>query len=217
MGFCILDHLINLVFIKAAGRYNRNLLLTTGSFVTSGYIHNAVRVNVKGHLNLRDTTWCRGNAIQNEATERAVILGKLALTLQDINFNARLAITSGREDLCFLSRDSGVALNQTREDTTKRLDTQRKWSHVQQQHVFDITSQDTSLNSGTNSHHFIRVHTTIGFAIKNAFHQHLHSRHTRLTTNEHDLVDFRGTHASIGKCFGDWHTRFLDEILNQLL
>src|SRR5947207_11178788 len=74
MGFCILDHLINLVFIKAAGRYNRNLLLTTGSFVTSGYIHNAVRVNVKGHLNLRDTTWCRGNAIQNEATERAVSL-----------------------------------------------------------------------------------------------------------------------------------------------
>src|SRR5262249_34481710 len=92
MRFCILDHFVNLLFVEAAGRHNRNLLLTIGALITGGYVDDTVGIDIKGHFNLGNATRSRGNTIQNEATERTVILGKLALTLQNVNLYTRLAI-----------------------------------------------------------------------------------------------------------------------------
>ncbi|KAH9391338.1 hypothetical protein TYRP_006941 [Tyrophagus putrescentiae] len=50
----ILDHILNVVLGEAAARLNDNLLLLAGALVPRGDVHDAVRVNVKGDLNLGD-------------------------------------------------------------------------------------------------------------------------------------------------------------------
>ena len=69
----------------------------------------------------------------------------------------RLVVFSGREHLAVLGRDSGVFRDQRRHHTAHGFDTQRQRGNVQQQYVFYVTSQNTTLNSSTDCYSFVRV------------------------------------------------------------
>src|SRR5438876_3641727 len=51
-----------------------------------------------------------------------------------------------------------------RVETPPRVDTQREWSDVEQEYIFNITSQDSCLDSCANCHHFVWVHSTMWIA-----------------------------------------------------
>src|SRR5262249_21259674 len=148
---------------------------------------------------------------------RAVVFCELALTLKHIDLNAGLAIAGRREDLALLGRNSRVALDQASKDTTKCLNAQGERSHVKQEHILDIASQNASLNGCTDSDHLVRVHTTVRLTIENAADHCLHSRHTRLTTYQHHLINFGGAHLRIRESLHHRATGALNQILNQLL
>src|SRR5215467_14563940 len=174
MCLSITHHAVDLVFGEAAGGDDGDLLLAPGPLVTCRDIHDTVSIDIEGNLDLRHAAWSRRNTIEDKAAKRAIVLGELALTLQDIDLNAGLVVTGRRENLALLRRDSSVALDQASEDATQGLDTQRKRGHIEQQDIFDITGQHTCLNGGTNSHHFVRVHTTIRLTVKDAPYHDLH-------------------------------------------
>ena len=63
---------------------------------------DAVGVNVEGHLNLGHAAWSRGDAVEVEAAEGAVVVGKLALALQHVDLHRRLVVRGRGKDLALL-------------------------------------------------------------------------------------------------------------------
>ena len=78
-----------------------------------------------------------------------------------MNLNRRLVVIRSRENFGPAGWDRRVALDETVHDAAFGLDTKRQWGDVQQQDVFDITFQHTSLHGRTNGHDFIRVDTFV--------------------------------------------------------
>src|SRR5579863_1955860 len=158
---------------------------------------NTVRIDVEGDFDLWDAARSRQDTIQNEATQGAIVFRQFTLSLQDIDFDARLIIAGGREDLALLRWNGSVALDQTSTDTAHCLNTQRQRSDIQQENILDFACQDTGLDSRANGNHLIRVDATVRLAIKDAAYHRLHSRHTCLATDQNDLVNVSRTNARV--------------------
>lgn len=112
----------------------------------------------------------------------------------------RLVVFSGREHLAVLGRDSGVFRDQRRHHTAHGFDTQRQRGNVQQQYVFYVTSQNTTLNSSTDCYSFVRVNVFTRLFTKELSNFLLNHWHTSLTTNEDNVVDIRYGQASVLQC-----------------
>src|SRR5579884_3703806 len=215
--FGILHHALDLVFRETAGRHDGDFLLATGALVAGRDVHDTVGIDVEGDFDLRDAAWSGWNAIQNEAAQRAVVFGEFTLALQDVNLNAGLVVAGSREDLALLGRNGGVALDQLGENAAQGLDTERERRDVEQQHVFDIADQHSGLNGRANGYHFVRVDAAMRVAIEDAAHQGLNGRHAGLATNQDDFLNIAGANTGIGQCLHDGATRFLNQVLDQLL
>lgn len=57
-----------------------DLVLLSSAFVHCRYIKNAIGINVKGHLNLRDTSGSRWNTSQLKLAQDVIVLGHGSLT-----------------------------------------------------------------------------------------------------------------------------------------
>ena len=62
------------------------------SLVSSANLHNAVGINLKSDLDLRNTVWCRRDAGEFEFSREVIVLGKRMLTLENLNENSRLVV-----------------------------------------------------------------------------------------------------------------------------
>src|SRR5260370_18774917 len=213
----VAHHLVDLILREATGGHDRDLLLAPGALIFGRDIHNAVGVDIEGHFDLWNATGSGRNAIQDKRAQRAVVFGKLALTLQNVDLHARLAVAGRREDLAFLRWDGRIALDQAGEHAAQRLDTQRERGHVEQEHVLHVAGQHACLNGSADGHHLVRVHTTVRLAIKDALDQRQHRWHAGLAANQHDLVDIARAGAGIGERFAHGYAPLLDPVLNQLL
>src|SRR5690606_9823424 len=101
-----------------------DLLFLTSTLVFCGYVQDTVGVDVERYLDLRDATRCRRNAIEVEASNRAVVLRHRPFTLQDVDLHARLIGGSCREYFRLLRRNGCVRLDKFREHTSQCLDTE---------------------------------------------------------------------------------------------
>ena len=106
-----------------------------------------------------------------------------------MNLNRRLIIRCGREYLWFLGRDGGVRLNQFGKHASHSFDTQRKWGYVQQEHVFYIPCQYTTLNSGTNGHNLIWVYSFWWFFTEEFLNGFLYRWDTGRTTYQDNFIN----------------------------
>ncbi len=95
MGFSIFDHAIDFVLVQTAGTRNGDLLLLVGAQILGLDAHDAIGINVEGHLNLGDTPRRRRNALQVKAAEGAIVPCHLAFALQHVNLDTRLIVRSG--------------------------------------------------------------------------------------------------------------------------
>ena len=75
------------------------LLLLSSSLVLGVYVNNTVSINVKGHLNLGNSPWSRGNPHKLEPPEDFIVLSHLSLSLTYYNLHGGLPISSSGEDL----------------------------------------------------------------------------------------------------------------------
>ena len=111
------------------------MLLLAGSQILGRYIDNAVGIDIKGNFNLRYPSHCRRDPVQTELAERLIILGKLSLSLQNVDVHCRLIVCRRREDLALLGRNRRVPLNQSGCDSAHGFNRQRQRRYIQKQDV----------------------------------------------------------------------------------
>ena len=101
--------------------------------ILCGNVNNAVGVDVKGNLDLRDAAGAGAMPSRLEHTQRLVIVCHLTFALQDMDVNRGLVVGSGGEDLGFLGRDGGVSFDNLGDNAAQCFNTQRQRGNVQQQ------------------------------------------------------------------------------------
>ena len=116
------------------------------------------------------------NADQLEAAERLVVGRHLALALQHVDRDRRLAVGGGREDLALARGDGGVLLDQLGHDAAERLDAERQRGHVEQQHVLDVALQHGALDGGAHGHDLVGVDALVGLLAEDPPHPLLRPR-----------------------------------------
>mmetsp|Transcript_129735 Transcript_129735/g.224240 ORF Transcript_129735/g.224240 Transcript_129735/m.224240 type:complete len:126 (+) Transcript_129735:553-930(+) len=125
MLLSITAHPLHLFIRQPTAGRNGDRLLLPSPLVLGGYVHNAVGINIKGHLDLGCATRGWRDAHQFKLSKHLVLGCHLTFTLEDLDTHLRLVVSSRGEHLALFGGDSGVAVDQTREHTTKGLNTQR--------------------------------------------------------------------------------------------
>ncbi|ABE05525.1 hypothetical protein HMPREF1617_02092 [Escherichia coli 908675] len=200
VSFCVAYHFLDFIFVQTRRSLDSDLLLFTAVFVFRGNVQDTVSIDIEGNFDLRHAARCRVDTIQVELTQRFVISRTFTFTLQHMDGYRRLVVFSGREHLAVLGRDSGVFRDQRGHHTAHGFDTQRQRGNVQQQYVFYVTSQNTTLNSSTDGYSFVRVNIFTRLFTKEFSNFLLNHWHTSLTTNEDNVVDIRYGQASVLQC-----------------
>ena len=189
MHLGILLSLFDILLAHVARVLNGNALLFAGTFIFGGNIQDTVSIKIESNLNLRNAAWSWSDTIEHEAAKRFVVFSKFTLTLKDMNFYLRLIVASGREDLRLAGRNSRVTIDEWSADAAHGFNTESKRSDIKKKHVFDITGENATLNSGTDSHNLIWV-DALHWVFAEEFLDTLdHGWHTSHTTNHDDFVN----------------------------
>ena len=213
----VLNHGLDLSLRETGARGNGDGLVLVGGLVLGVDVNNGVSVNVKGNLNLRNTTVGRRNADKLEVTKELVVLDKLTLTLEDLDLDSGLVVSGSREGLGLLGGDGGVAVDQTSEDTTKGLDTERQGSDIEQKHVSDLTSQDSTLDSSTDGNSLVRVDRLGGLTTEDRLDRLGDLGHTSHTTNQDDVLDLAGLEVGVLQSLANRLDGTADKRVNEAL
>ena len=193
----IADHVLNLRVAQTGAGGNGDGLVLASRLVRGVDVDDGIGVNVEGDLDLRNTTVCRGDADKLEVAEELVVADKLTLTLVDLDLNGRLEVSSGGEDLRLLGGDGGVAVDQTGEDTTEGLDTERQRGDIEEEHVGDLSGKDGTLDCGTNGDGLVGVDRLGGVTAEDALDRLGDLGHTGHTTDQDDFLDVLGLEVGI--------------------
>ncbi len=211
------NHLLDLVVAKTGTGRDGHGLVLVGSLVEGGNVHDTISVNVEGDLDLGNTLGRRGDTGELEVAEQLVVTDELTLTLVDLDVDGSLTIGSGREDLALLGRDGGVTVDETGEDTTESLDTERQRGNIEQQNVGNLTGKNTSLDGGTDSDGLVGVDTLAWVTLEDALDGLKNLGHTAHTTDHNDFLDIGGLATSIGKSLLAWLDGAVNKLANETL
>ena len=125
------------------------MLAAPGGLVRGGDLEDAVGIDVKGDLDLRDAARGGWNAIQDELAQRLVVHRHRALTLQDMDLHLCLAVAGSGEYLAFAGGDGGVALDERCGHAAQGFNRECQRGHIQQQDILDLAAQDARLDGCT--------------------------------------------------------------------
>jgi len=147
-----------------------------GGLVLCRHVQDAIGVDIKCYLNLRNATWCRGNSVKVELAKKVIVLGHGTLTLKDLDQNAWLVVCIGREGLSLLGWNCSVPFDELGHDSACSFQTHGQRRHVQQQEILNLrralAREDCCLHRGTKCHCFIRVDRLAGFLAVEEFLDH---------------------------------------------
>ena len=160
----------------------------------------------------------RRDAVEDEAAQRLVVAGHLALALEDVDLDLRLVVRGRREDLALGRRDGRVALDQLGHHAAQRLDAERQRGDVQQQDVLDLARQHAGLDRRADGHDLVRVDALVRLlAAEHLLDRLDDGRHARLAADEDDLVDVAGLEPGILERGLDRAARALDQVGDEVL
>lgn len=213
----VLNHGLNLGIGKTGTGGNGDGLVLVGGLVLGVDVDDGVSVNVEGDLNLGDTAVSGGNANKLEVAQHLVVTDELTLTLVDLDLDSGLHVSSGGEGLGLLGGDGGVAVDQTGEDTAEGLDTEGKRSDIEQENVSDLTSQDGTLNSGTNGNSLVGVDGLGGLTAEEGLDGLSDLGHTGHTTDQDDILNVARLEVGILQGLADGLSGAADKGINQTL
>ena len=158
----------------------------------------------------------QGDVVQMETTDRLVVLGELTFALQNMDFDGRLIVRSGRKDFRLAGRDRGVALDEAGEYATEGFDTERKRSDIEQEHVLHVALQHTTLNGGTDGNDFIGIHALVRLLADERTGGLDNAGHSGHATDEHEFVDLIGGKFRILQAGLDRSNGALEELVAEL-
>ena len=200
-----------------------DLVGLSGALLESGDVHDTVGINIEGDLDLRNATWCRWDASELELAQKVVVLGALTLTLEDLDEDTWLVVGEGGEDLGLLGWDGGVAGNERSHDTTSGLNTQGKWSNIQEKNLVGglgrgVSGENGSLDGSTVGNGLIGVDGLVWLlSVEVVGDELLDSWDTGGATDEDDLVDLGLVELGVSEDTVDWLDGGAEKILAELL
>jgi hypothetical protein len=213
----IVDHALDLLLAQTGAGSDGDRLVLVGRLVLGTNVDDGIGINVEGDLNLGDTTVRRGNANELEVAEELVVTDELTLTLVDLDLDSGLEVGGGGEGLGLLGGNSGVAVDQTGENTAESLNTERQRGDIEKEEVSDLSRKDTTLDRGTDGNSLIGVDGLGGVTAEDALDGLSDLGHTGHATNEDDILDVLGLEAGILEGLADGVNGPRDEGLDQTL
>jgi hypothetical protein len=213
----IVDHALDLLLAQTGAGSDGDRLVLVGRLVLGTNVDDGIGINVEGDLNLGDTTVRWGNANELEVAEKLVVTDELTLTLVDLDLDSGLEVGGGGEGLGLLGGNSGVAVDQTGENTAESLNTERQRGDIEKEEVSDLSRKDTTLDRGTDGNSLIGVDGLGGVTAEDALDGLSDLGHTGHATNEDDILDVLGLEAGILEGLADGVNGPRDEGLDQTL
>jgi len=213
----IVNHVLDLSIRKTRRTSNSDRGILVGTLILGRNVDDTIGINVKGDLNLGNTLGGRGDTREGEVTNELVVTDQLTLTLVDTDLNGGLASGSSREDLGLLGGNGGVSVNQSGEDTTEGLNTERKGSNIKEKNVLNLTGKNGTLNGSTNGNSLIGVDRLIGLLAEERLDGLGDLGHTGHTTDEDDLINLVSLKTSILKGLLDGVNSALDQRVSKTL
>ena len=93
---------------------------------------NAIRINIKGHFDLRNAARRGRDSIQDKFAKRFVIRRHRTFTLQNMDLNLSLIIRCGGKSLTAARGNRCVAFDLRRGHRAQSLDGERERRHIEQ-------------------------------------------------------------------------------------
>merc|ERR1719431_2399989 len=103
---------------SSSTRLDDDLLFLSSSLISCMDIHDTISIDIKGDLNLRNTSWCWRDSCKLELPQQLVVPGHLSLSLVNLQLHLCLAISSCGEHLGLLGGDGRVPVDQLGEDSS---------------------------------------------------------------------------------------------------
>merc|ERR1711944_64271 len=134
----IVHHPLNLLLRQATLVIgDGDIALLVGGLVHSRHVENPVGIDVKGDLNLRNSTRSWWDSSEVKLAKKVVIPCHGSLPLKHLDRDGRLVVRVGREGLSLLGGNRCVPLDKWGHHTSCCLDTHREWSNIEKQKVRD--------------------------------------------------------------------------------
>jgi len=213
----LLDHAVNVRVGKTTAGADSDLLLLASRLVLGGNVHDTVGIDIEGDLDLGNTTGSHGDSLEFEISKFLVVLGELALTLENSDADLGLVVSGGGENLALLGWDGCVSSDKSGEDATHGLNTERQRSNVEEEDIFDVAGEDSTLNSGTNSDSLVGVHTSVGSLVEEALHGLTDLGDSARATNHEHFVDLVLSKTRVLKASLEWLQGLVDIGLDETL
>ena len=152
-------------------------------------MHDAVRVYVESHFDLRNAAGGGSDTRQHEIAESLVVLAEFPLALQNVNVHARLIVRRRGEHLALFDGDRGISVDDSRKHAAEGFDAQRKRGDVEKENVLDFARQNAALHRRADRHALVGVDALERFLARHFAHFFDHRGHTGGAAHKDDFVD----------------------------
>ena len=165
------------------------MLFLACSHILCRNVNNAVRINIKCNFNLWNATRSGWNTNKVKVSKSLVFRSHFAFTLQYVNCNGSLTISSCRENLALLCRNCSISWNEFCHNAAHCFNTKRKRCYIEKKNILYIACKNTTLNSSTHRYGFVRVNSLQWFFSEEVLYNFLEFWHTRRTTNQKNFIN----------------------------
>ena len=158
--FGFFDHLFDIIIRQSTRGLDCDLLLFSGALVHRTNRHNTVGVDVKCHLDLRQSARSWGDILKIETDPEFYCLWPSRVRLGSTRIVTAFWLSSAVEKICdfFVGIVVLRSIKRVKHAPSVSMP-KRQWCDVEKNNVFDVTLQNTRLNRRTHGNNFIGVHT----------------------------------------------------------
>jgi hypothetical protein len=210
-------HLLDLVGREPARVLDPDVGLLAGALVDRGDLQDAVGVDGELDLDLRHAARRGRMPVELELPERAVVLGELALALQDVDLTLGW-LSAAVEKVSFLLVGMVVLRSMSLVITPPSVSTpSAQRGDVEQQDVLDVAREHAALDRRADRDDLVGVDALVGLLAEDLLAHLLDLRDAGRAADEDDLVDLARVEPGVLDRLSAGLAEALEQVVAELL